>query len=51
MLAFAKPGYLVAVGSMDRRDWATDLAGGARFGHTLLSVIMTSNPIAILRPP
>ncbi|HTY06132.1 MAG TPA: Nramp family divalent metal transporter [Gemmatimonadales bacterium] len=47
-LAFAGPGYLVAVGYMDPGNWATDLAGGAQFGYTLLSVIMISNLIAIL---
>src|ERR1700749_576173 len=48
MLAFAGPGYLVAVGYMDPGNWATDLAGGARYGYTLLSVIMISNLMAIL---
>src|SRR2546421_871149 len=48
MFAFAGPGYLVAVGYMDPGNWATDLAGGARFGYTLLSVIMISNLMAIL---
>jgi manganese transport protein len=48
MFAFAGPGYLVAVGYMDPGNWATDLAGGARFGYTLLSVIMVSNLMAIL---
>jgi manganese transport protein len=48
MMAFAGPGYLVAVGYMDPGNWATDLAGGARFGYTLLSVIMISNLMAIL---
>jgi manganese transport protein len=48
MLAFAGPGYLVAVGYMDPGNWATDLAGGSRFGYTLLSVIMISNLMAIL---
>ena len=48
MLAFAGPGYLVAVGYMDPGNWATDLAGGARFGYTLLSVILLSNLMAIL---
>ena len=42
MLAFAGPGYLVAVGYMDPGNWATDLAGGSRFGYTLLSVILIS---------
>jgi manganese transport protein len=48
LLAFAGPGFLVAVGYMDPGNWATDLAGGARFGYTLLSVIMISNLMAIL---
>ena len=48
MFAFAGPGYLVAVGYMDPGNWATDLAGGARYGYTLLSVIMVSNFMAIL---
>ena len=48
MLAFAGPGYLVAVGYMDPGNWATDLAGGSRYGYTLVSVIMLSNLMAIL---
>ncbi len=48
LIAFAGPGYLVAVGYMDPGNWATDIAGGARFGYTLLSVIMISNLMAIL---
>jgi manganese transport protein len=48
MAAFAGPGYLVAVGYMDPGNWATDIAGGARYGYTLLSVIMLSNLMAIL---
>jgi manganese transport protein len=47
-MAFAGPGYLVAVGYMDPGNWATDLAGGAQFGYTLLSVILISNLMAIL---
>ncbi|SDS63122.1 Nramp family divalent metal transporter [Opitutus sp. GAS368] len=48
VLAFSGPGFLVAVGYMDPGNWATDLAGGAKFGYTLLSVIMVSNLMAIL---
>ncbi len=48
MLAFAGPGYLVAVGYMDPGNWATDLAGGAQFGYALLSVILMSNLMAVL---
>jgi len=47
-VAFAGPGYLVAVGYMDPGNWATDLAGGARYGYALLSVIMISNLMAVL---
>jgi manganese transport protein len=48
LLAFSGPGFLVAVGYMDPGNWATDLAGGAQFGYSLLSVIMISNLMAIL---
>src|SRR2546426_3854241 len=48
MWVFAGPGFLVAVGYMDPGNWATDLAGGARFGYSLLCVIMISNLMAIL---
>ncbi len=48
LMAFAGPGYLVAVGYMDPGNWATSLAGGSAFGYTLLSVIMLSNLMAIL---
>jgi manganese transport protein len=48
LLAFAGPGYLVAVGYMDPGNWATGLAGGSRFGYALLSVILLSNLMAVL---
>jgi manganese transport protein len=48
MLAYAGPGYLVSVGYMDPGNWATDLAGGSKFGYTLLSVILLSNIMAVL---
>jgi manganese transport protein len=47
-LAFAGPGYLVAVGYMDPGNWATDIAGGSAFGYQLLCVILLSNLLAIL---
>src|SRR5690348_6405556 len=47
ILAFAGPGYLVAVGYMDPGNWATDLGGGSKFGYTLLSVILISNLMAM----
>jgi manganese transport protein len=48
MFAFIGPGMMVAVGYMDPGNWATDIAGGAKFGYTLLSVILISNFFAIL---
>lgn len=48
LLAFVGPGLLVSVGYMDPGNWATDLAGGARFGYLLISVILISNFMAIL---
>jgi manganese transport protein len=48
LLAFSGPGYMVSVGYMDPGNWATDLAGGSKFGYTLLAVIMISNLMAIL---
>lgn len=48
LLAFSGPGFMVAVGYMDPGNWATDIAGGAQFGYTLLSVILLSNLMAVL---
>src|SRR6266487_4645168 len=48
LMAFSGPGFLVAVGYMDPGNWATDLAGGAQFGYSLLAVIIVSNFMAIL---
>ncbi|KAB2331164.1 divalent metal cation transporter [Cytobacillus depressus] len=47
-LAFAGPGSLVAVGYVDPGNWATSIAGGARFGYTLLIVILLANLVAML---
>jgi len=48
LVAFAGPGFLIAVGYMDPGNWATDLAGGSRYNYSLLSVIMLSNLMAVL---
>ncbi|HEV7814899.1 MAG TPA: Nramp family divalent metal transporter [Janthinobacterium sp.] len=48
MLAFAGPGYLVAVGYMDPGNWATDLAGGSAFGYALLWVVLLASLMAML---
>lgn len=47
LFAFAGPGFMVAVGYMDPGNWATDLAGGSKYGYTLLSVILISNLMAM----
>jgi manganese transport protein len=48
LLAFLGPAYLVSVGYMDPGNWATDLAGGSKFGYQLLWVLVMSNLIALL---
>lgn len=48
LLAFAGPGYLVAVGYMDPGNWATDIAGGSLFNNALLCIILLSNLMAML---
>lgn len=48
LFAFLGPAYLVSVGYMDPGNWATDLAGGSRFGYQLLWVLLMSNLIALL---
>ena len=46
--AFLGPGYMVAVGYMDPGNWATSIAGGSKFGYTLLIVALISNLMAIV---
>ncbi len=48
LMAYLGPGMMVAVGYMDPGNWATDIAGGARYGYRLLSVVLISNLFAIL---
>jgi manganese transport protein len=48
ILAFFGPAYLVSVGYMDPGNWATDLAGGSKFGYTLIWVLLMSNIMALL---
>src|ERR1043165_8949231 len=45
---FAGPAFLVAVGYMDPGNWATDIAGGSKYGYSLLWVLLMSNLIALL---
>src|SRR5436190_1845047 len=48
LFAFFGPAYLVSVGYMDPGNWATDIAGGSRFGYELLWVLLMSNAMAVL---
>lgn len=48
ILAFFGPAYLISVGYMDPGNWATDLAGGSKFGYTLIGVLLMSNLMALL---
>jgi manganese transport protein len=48
VLSFLGPAYLVSVGYMDPGNWATDLAGGSKFGYTLIWVLLMSNLMALL---
>jgi len=48
ILSFFGPAYLVSVGYMDPGNWATDLAGGSKFGYSLIWVLLMSNLMALL---
>ena len=48
MLSFLGPAYLISVGYMDPGNWATDIAGGSKFGYSLIWVLVMSNLIALL---
>ncbi len=42
------PAFLISVGYMDPGNWATDIAGGSKYGYSLLWVLLMSNLIALL---
>jgi len=48
IFSFLGPAYLVSVGYMDPGNWATDLAGGSKFGYSLVWVLLMSNLMALL---
>lgn len=48
IFSFLGPAYLVSVGYMDPGNWATDLAGGSKFGYSLIWVLLMSNLMALL---
>ena len=48
LFSFIGPAYLVSVGYMDPGNWATDIAGGSKYGYTLIWVLLASNIMAIL---
>src|SRR2546430_13224561 len=48
LFLFVGPAFLVAVGYMDPGNWATDIAGGSKYGYSLIWVLLMSNLLAIL---
>jgi manganese transport protein len=48
LFSFLGPAYLVSVGYMDPGNWATDLAGGSKYGYALIWVLLMSNLMALL---
>ena len=48
IFSFLGPAYLISVGYMDPGNWATDLAGGSRYGYALIWVLLMSNLMALL---
>ncbi len=48
MLPFLGPAFIASVAYVDPGNFATNIAGGAEFGYTLLWVIIASNLMAIL---
>jgi manganese transport protein len=48
LFSFLGPAYLVSVGYMDPGNWATDLAGGSKYGYSLIWVLLMSNLMALL---
>ncbi len=48
IFSFLGPAYLISVGYMDPGNWATDLAGGSKFGYALIWVLLMSNFMALL---
>jgi manganese transport protein len=48
IFSFLGPAYLISVGYMDPGNWATDLAGGSKYGYALIWVLLMSNLMALL---
>src|SRR6187431_3504927 len=48
IFSFFGPAYMISVGYMDPGNWATDIAGGSKFGYSLIWVLLMSNLIALL---
>ncbi|MEW5310170.1 MAG: hypothetical protein WDW38_001991 [Sanguina aurantia] len=46
LAAFSGIGIMIAVGYMDPGNWATDIAGGASYGYSLMTVILASTILA-----
>lgn len=48
VLFYFGPGFLISVAYMDPGNWATNISGGARFGTSLLWVVVLASLMAIL---
>src|SRR3954452_13416192 len=48
ILPFLGPAFIAAVAYIDPGNFATNIAGGSKFGYTLVWVIVASNLMAML---
>src|SRR2546428_13554885 len=50
ILPFLGPAFVACVAYIDPGNFATNIAGGSKFGFTLVWAIVVSNPMAMLMP-
>ena len=48
LLTFSGPAFMISVGYMDPGNWATDIAGGSKFGYQLIWVVLLANLMAVM---
>ena len=48
LLPFLGPAFIASIAYVDPGNFATNIEGGAKFGYTLLWVVVTSNLMAML---
>src|SRR5438552_18570733 len=48
LLPFLGPAFIACIAYMDPGNFATNISGGAKFGYTLIWVIVASNLMAML---